>query len=176
MENLLKCDGRSFSAKIHGEEVTGKIRVENGYVYLCQDEKEGAYCKNKHGYMFSWGVRYGEKEDLDDNYVSDFKLIPLTEKEIEQYKDWQVGDVLKLLDEYEKDFDELSEVIFRSGELVVLKNKDGEASENYTCDQLYKYGYRLFPQEIEEEITELTMEEIAEKFGLPVDKIRVKKD
>lgn len=176
MKNLLSCNGRLFSAKINGDKVTGRIRVEDGSVYLCQNKRDGSSCDDKLGYKYSWIVDDGSEEKLSNNNVSCFKLIPLTAKEIEQYKDWQVGDVLELLDEHEKDFDERHEVIFRSGELVVLKNKDGEASENYTCDQLYKYGYRLVSQEIDEEITEVTMDEIAEKFGLPVDKIRVKKD
>ena len=178
MKNLLNCNGRFFSAKIHGNKVIGRIRVEDGCVYLCQNERDGKDCEDKMGYKYSWCVGSGEKEELTNEHVYDFKLTPLTSEYIEKYKEWQVGDVLELLDEHEKDFDERNEVIFRSGELVVLKNKDGEASENYTCDQLYKYGYRLVPQEEygEKEITELTMDEIADKFGLPVDKIRVKKD
>ena len=102
----------------------------------------------------------------------------MTQKDIDEYKDWQVGDVVKLLDEYEIGFDEPHEVIFRSGELVVLKNKDGEASENYTCDQLHKYGFRLVPPKIEEdeEGVTLTKKEITEKFGIPVDKIHIKND
>lgn len=178
MKNLLNCNGRFFSAKISDDKVTGRIRVEDEHVYLCQDKRDGAYCKDRFGYKYSWFVEDGSEKSLAGNNVSCFKLTPSTAEEIEKYKDWQVGDVLELLDEHEKDFDERHEVIFRSGELVVLKNKDGEASENYTCDQLYKYGYRLVLQEEdgEKEITELTMDEIADKFGLPVDKIRVKKD
>lgn len=178
MKNLLHYNSRFFSAKIQDDEVTGRIRVENGRVYLCQDKRDGASCECRLGYKYSWLVGDGSEEKLASNDVSCFKLINLTAEEIKQYKDWQAGDVLELLDEHEKEFDERHEVIFRSGELVVLKNKDGEASENYTRDQLYKYGYRLVFQEEdgEKEITELTMDEIAEKFGLPVDKIRVKKD
>lgn len=177
MKNLLNCNGRFFSAKIYEDEVIGRIRVENEQVYLCQNKRDGKDCENKMGYKYSWRVGSGEKEELTNEYVYDFKLTPLTSEYIEKYKDWQVGDVVELLDEHEKEFDERHKVIFRSGELVVLKNKDGEASENYTCDQLYKYGYRLFQPEMEEEkITELTMDEIAKKFGIPVDKIRIKND
>lgn len=178
MENLLNCNGQFFLAKIKGEVVTGRITVEDGYAYLCQDIFDGKDCLNKRGYKYSWIVRDGSKKGLTENKVSYFKLIPSLPEYIEQYKDWRVGDVVKLLDEYEIGFDEPHEVIFRSGELVILKNKDGEASENYTCDQLHKYGFRLVPPKIEEyeqEVT-LTMDEIAEKFGIPVDKIRIKND
>lgn len=178
MENLLNCNGLRFSAKIKDEGVTGIITVEDGYVYLCQDKLDGKDCIDKKGYKYSWSVKDGSKESLSNNSVRKFKIIDWSEEEIEKYKDWRVGNVVKLLDEYEKEFDELYEVIFRSGELVVLKNKDGEATGNYTCDQLYKYGYRLVPPKIEEDEEEviLTKEDIAEKFGIPVDKIRIKND
>lgn len=178
MENLLNCNGQFFSAKIKGEGVTGRITVEDGFVYLCQNKLDGKDCIDKKGYKYSWCVKDGSKESRWNNSVRKFKIINWGEEEIEKYKDWQVGDVVKLLHEYEKEFDELYEVIFRSGELVVLKNKDGEASDNYTCDQLYKYGYRLVPPKIEEDEEEviLTKEDIAEKFGIPVDKIRIKND
>lgn len=167
-----------FYAKINESPVSGKITVENGLVYLCQDEFDGSDCINKRGYKYSRCVATGNEKEIERNGVSSLKIFNMTQKDIDEYKDWQVGDVVKLLDEYEKEFDELHEVIFRSGELVILKNKDGEASENYTCDQLHKYGFRLVPPKIEEDEQEvtLTMEEIAEKFGIPVDKISVKND
>lgn len=178
MENLLNCNGLRFSAKIKGSYVEGKITVEDGEVYLCQNKFDGLDCTNKRGYKYSWTVGIGDEIELENNRVSSLKIFNLTQKDIDEYKDWKVGDVVELLDEHEKEFDELYEVIFRSGELVVLKNKDGEASENYTCDQLYKYGFRLVPPKIEEdeEGVTLTMNEIAEKFGIPVDKIRIKND
>lgn len=173
MENLLNCNGLRFSAKIKGSDVEGKTTVEDRCVYLCQNEFDGIDCANKRGYKYSWRVGIGDKTGLGINNVNDLKIFNLTQKDIDEYKDWQVGDVVKLLDEYEKEFGELYEVIFRSGELVILKNKDGEATGNYTCDQLHKCGFRLVPPKIEEVI--LTKEEI-EKFGIPVDKIRIKND
>lgn len=172
MKNLLHCNGRFFSAKIQDDKVTGRIRVENERVYLCQDKKNGASCEDKLGYKYSWIVDDGSEEKLASNNVSCFKLTLLTAEEIEKYKDWKVRDKIRM------DDDKIFEVIFQSGELVVLKDVEtGKASANYTCDELYNMGYRFFQPEMEEkEITELTMDEIAEKFGLPVDKIRVKKD
>mgnify|MGYP007113991378 CR=1 FL=1 len=178
MENLLNCNGMRFYAKIKESPVSGKITVENGLVYLCQDEFDGSDCINKRGYKYSRCVATGNEKEIERNGVSSLKIFNMTQKDIDEYKDWQVGDVVKLLDEYEIGFDEPHEVIFRSGELVVLKNKDGEASENYTCDQLHKYGFRLVPPKIEEdeEGVTLTKKEITEKFGIPVDKIHIKND
>lgn len=70
------------------------------------------------------------------------------------------------------------EVIFRCGELVVGKFIDtGRALTNYTCDELYEDGYRLIVDPApEEEIVEVTMDEIAGKMGVPVERLRVKKE
>ena len=60
----------------------------------------------------------------------------LTASEIEAYKDWQVGDKITKSGM-------TMEVIFRSGKLVVCELANGAASFNYTCDELYNFGYRL---------------------------------
>ena len=52
MENLLNCDGKRFACEIYGIEVTGIITVEDGQVYLCQNEKSGGACRDKKGYSY----------------------------------------------------------------------------------------------------------------------------
>lgn len=94
MNNLLNCNGRRFSANIAGTETSGKIRVEDGSVYLCQNDKRGAPCADKLDFKFSWTVGEGTPEKLVENSVTDFKLAPMTAEEIEAYKDWQVGNVI----------------------------------------------------------------------------------
>ena len=84
MENLLKCNGRRFRAKIEGVKCYGKIRVEDGLVYLCQNEKDGKSCYNKFGYKYSWV--------MPSSSVSELELYSTTATEIDAYKDWQVGD------------------------------------------------------------------------------------
>lgn len=170
MENLLKCDGRRFRAKIDGTPCEGKIRVEDAHVLLCQDKKNGAFCKDKLGYKYAWCIAYGSEEDITSHSVTDFQLLGMTAAEIEAYKDWQVGDKVS-------NGKFTIEVIFRSGELVVCKNEEGSAMSNLTCDELYLCGYRLVADpEPEDETVELTMDEIAEKVGIPVEKLRIKKD
>lgn len=177
MDNLLNSNGRRFRCKIAGTPVEGKIRVEGDYAYLCQDKKSGTDCTDKLGYKYSWIVHTGSASALDLNLVTDFQLLPMTAAEIEAYKDWQVGDKINC-------DGILREVIFRSGELVVCKElndmgfwKKGYASANYTCDELYNKGYRLVAEPVEEEeVVEVTMDEIAEKMGVPVERLRVKKE
>lgn len=171
MENLLKCDGRRFRAKIGDVKCDGKIRVENGRVYMCQNVADGTdRCKNKLGYMFAWCIGCGCEKDIENNGVTDFRLIGMTAAEIEAYKDWQVGDKVT-------DVIRVWEVIFRSGELVVCKDKDGDATGNYTCNELYRRGFRLVADpEPEDETVELTLDQIAKKVGIPVEKLRIKKE
>lgn len=178
MENLLQCDGRRFRCKINETPAEGRIRVEDNNVYLCQNEMDGAEADNKFGYKYSWSVSSGSKESLALNHISDFVLIPSTPDEIESYKDWQVGDKIRCdagvasltLGLY-------GEIIFRCGELVVAKFRDC-ASPNFTCDDLHRVGYRLDiePLSEEEKTIEISMDEIAEKWGISKDQLRIKKE
>lgn len=171
MENLLSCDGRRFRCKITGTPVEGRVRVEGDRVYLCQNKCDGNDADDKLGYKYSWEVTSGFKQ----NHVTEFKILPsCTAEEIEAYKDWQVGDRLRKKDGLPRTI----EVIFRCGELVVGKFIDtGKALTNYTCDELYKDGLRLAVDPAPEEgIVEVTMDEIAEKMGVPVEWLHVKKE
>ena len=168
MENLLNCKGRRFKCKIDGDCVKGKIQVEENRVFLCQNIKNGGVCTNKLGYEYSWYVETGSEYHLLSYGISNFKLIDMTKEDIENYKDWQVGD--KII--HEEGFK--SKIIFRSGELVVFKHDNGYASGNYTVKELYDEGWRLDETPIEEPIIEMTMEEIAKLKGIPVEKLRIK--
>lgn len=170
MENLLNCDGRKFKATIKGIQCEGEVSVVDGCVFLCQNKVEGASCSDKRGYKFSWKVATGSSDELSFNGVGMFSLPPRTASEIAEYKDFQVGDKISK-------GDCTWNVIFRSGKLLVCENEGGNATHNYTCDELYNSGWRLVaePEPEDDSIVELTIEEIAEKFGINPDKIRIKK-
>lgn len=170
MKNLLNYSGRRFRCKLHGKPVEGKIQVEHGYVFLCQNEIDGCRARNKLGYKYSYSVDSGFDEDLKIYNVSDFALL-MTAEEIEEYKDWQVGDkITKGRDVFE--------VIFRSGEVVILKNNDGLAEGPFTCDEIYNDGGRLVaePTPESDDSVEVSMAEVAEKLGVSVEKLRIKKE
>lgn len=170
MKNLLNYSGRRFRCKIYGKPVEGKIQVEHGHVFLCQNEIDGCRARNTLGYKYSYTVDSGFDEDLKIYNVSDFALL-MTAEEIEEYKDWQVGD------EITKGRD-VFEVIFRSGEVVILKNNDGLAEGPFTCDEIYNDGGRLVaePTPESDDSVEVSMAEVAEKLGVPVEKLRIKKE
>lgn len=175
MENLLNCDGFYFKAKINNDEVAGRIRVECRLAFLCQNRWEGNEPADKLGYKYGWSVGNGNQTDLALGKVTDFHL--LTPEEADEYRDWHVGDMIESVVYGHR------EIIFRSGELVVPKNTySNQAEDNRTCEELYKAGYRLVLPDAQIEalkgekpaVKEVTLDEIAEKFGVPVGKIRVK--
>ena len=101
----------------------------------------------------------------------------MTAEEIEEYKDWQVGDLIKNKNGFKHNED--MEVIFRRDELVVCKFiPSGNATHNFTCDELYNLGCRLAIEPVPEsdDSVEVSMAEVAEKLGVPVEKLRIKKE
>lgn len=170
MENLLQCKGKKFKANINSLPAEGRIQVEEGSIYLCQNTRNGSSCEDKLGFEYSWCIGDGSEVALIRKGVSNLCIRPSTKEEAESFKDWQVGDKLV----YESD---TWEVIFRSGELVVCKIENGNATRNFTCDELYTLGFRLvYEPDPETEIVEVTMDEIAKMKGIPVERLHIKKE
>lgn len=83
--DLINKKGKLFYATINGKSIIGKIQVEDGCIYLCQNKKKGTECQNKFGYKYSWIVLSTSSPALDDFkdfLVEDFKLI---DKELRIY-------------------------------------------------------------------------------------------
>jgi hypothetical protein len=50
-------DGMEFTATICGTETSGRISIDSdGCIYLCQNDCDGAYVENRHGYKYSWKI------------------------------------------------------------------------------------------------------------------------
>lgn len=136
--------------------------------FLCQNIRDGGECEDKLGYTYSWYVGTGDKDYLLMNKITNFEIVGMTKEEIENYKDWQVGDKI-----IHKDGTK-GEIIFRSGKFVVFTFNDNVAYSNFTINGLYNRGWRLDEKPIEESFVEMTMEEIAKLKGIPVEKLRIK--
>lgn len=76
MSGLTKERGKFFYAVIKGKNVIGRIQVESGCIYLCQNKVRGLECKDKLGYKYSWIV-YSLKP-----HIKGFRLI---DKELKTY-------------------------------------------------------------------------------------------
>lgn len=125
-------------------------------------DDSGRLCvmKDKSIYLFSniinaySGVIYpGDKKvySTNGNEVTDFEIVP---RDPETYMDWQVGDMVHL----ENPNCDFYQIIFRNGHLVAVSilNVDDEESlyGMFTCDELYRKGYRLVLTDIERQIIE----------------------
>ena len=127
-------DGGIVSGQIFPE-ATCHIRLDFGYkrIYLIDDDLSR--------------LIDGKSIELNCSLISDFEIEP---RDPETYRDWQVGD--RVCDK--KHRNAIREVIFRSGELVVMKTDANTACSNYTCDELFGCGYRLVLTDIEQQIIE----------------------
>ena len=140
--DLTKCVNCRFRAKVDGKEVEGRIAVEGDYLQF-------SYLYGRYETCYSMLISYYWEHGKVD-YFDDFELVP---RDPEAYRDWQVGDRVNISDTHTC-WEELVEVIFRSGELVVCKDSENNATETKTCDQLYREGGRLVLTDIEQQIIE----------------------
>jgi len=73
----------TFTAEIEGTKTSGKVQYEDGRYYLCQNDNDGAYCRNKKGFKYSWFVNgCGE--------INNLKFI-----KVEKLEEWKENDVIE---------------------------------------------------------------------------------
>ena len=63
--------GDRFTAEIKGVKCEGKIhKRKGGYIYLCQNKKDGEDAPNKHGYKYSWSILEGTLDQLRYTWIN----------------------------------------------------------------------------------------------------------
>lgn len=136
--DLTKCNNCRYKAKIDGIVTTGIVSAKDGI---------NAFLKNEQGYDVGCLTGAG-LVDSDNRPITDFEIVPRVP---ETYRDWQVGD--KIIRN-----DGVYTVIFRCGEVVLYKHEGPDGSRccscSYTCEELFRYGYRLVLTDIEKQIIE----------------------
>ena len=140
--DLAKCVNCRFRAKVDGKEKTGRIQVIDGCIKFWFDYHNELNDIIHHAVHMEHYRLHGIGDFFDD-----FEIVP---RDPETYKDWQVGD--RVCDNKHRNVSR--EVIFRSGELVVMKTNANTACSNYTCDELFGCGFRLVLTDIERQIIE----------------------
>ena len=117
--DLTKCNNCRFRAKVDGKEKTGSIQVIDGCIKFWFDHHNELNDIIHHTVHLEYYRLHGIGDFFDD-----FEIIP---RDPETYEDWQVGD--KATDPNEKWNDSAyKEIIFRSGELVICKDGNGDIS------------------------------------------------
>lgn len=139
--DLTKCNNCRFRAKVDGKEKTGSIQVIGGCINFWFDHH------NELNDIVH--LEYYRLHGIGD-FFDDFEIVP---RDPETYRDWQVGDKARNPRDNWSD-SAYKEIIFRSGELVICKDGNGDISGGYTCGQLHRLGYRLVLTDIEQQIIE----------------------
>lgn len=170
MRDLKVSDARKrFKAIIRTTPVEGKIQLENGKYYLCQNERDGSRCSDKLGYKFSWSVESGSVKHLLGSEVKNLKVKGWTEKEIDEFKDFQIGDELISHRSYNR------VIVAKFGERLLLADTDDGKAVLLTAQELYDDDWRLNieHEEDEPETVELSVAEVAEKLGIDAKTLKI---
>jgi hypothetical protein len=108
---LLKLDGKTVRFDYRGKTYKGKIRVENGYIYLCQDEFAGAGCLDRLGFEYST-MLFESDGSQTSSPCANIRLYKKTLDDLEQ------GDIV--MDKYGE-----YKVLGVCGELYFIRGVDG---------------------------------------------------
>lgn len=101
LKDLWECHGRYFRCKIEDEECEGRISIDRGEIYLCQDILNGIDSKEKFGYDYSWEITLSAENILKDlpnnDDVSEFILLDNDSigAPLATLSDLRVGNVIK---------------------------------------------------------------------------------
>ena len=139
------------------------IRATNFWVYL--GEKDG-------NIFWTDNIHYYKYEGLEELTIEQFKEM-IKEEEV-----WKKGDILYTQNSYIKIIEILGDVCFHTGSHINIKNIDESVVIVNTISNLrINRKLKLYKpeQEKEENILELTLEEIAEKFNVDVKHLKIKK-
>jgi len=68
--------GQWFSAEIKGIKCWGKISIDpDGEVFLCQNVQNGCEAENNLGFEYSWTLDRGTPDEIEENQVTELKLL-----------------------------------------------------------------------------------------------------
>lgn len=113
------------------------------------------------GYCYDWRVDFDNYDGLNDE--NDLELVPKTLDNLE------VGDILTT------EVGNKRKVLGICGEVVFLSypNEPEIFKEGLTLKEIKDFAYKL---KEDSEIVELSMDEIASKLGIPVEKLKIKEE
>lgn len=142
-ELLRKCHGLRFRVTLCDKKEEGIIKVGEYGITLCYGAKDPGRL-----FIFERSKTLSFSEQSFGILPNDFEIVP---RDPETYHDWQVGDKIS------KNGDVYT-VIFRCGEVVLFEYREADRFRcyacPYTCEELFREGYRLVLTDIEKQIIE----------------------
>ena len=157
--------GQRVTCKIEGTQINdAKISIdEYGEVYVCQNKKDGCDTDDKLGYAYSWSIYGDDREPTSDSGLTDLIFL---DRPIE---DVQEGDVVDYKGARE------AKVLGKCGEVIFLSKTNCHSlyGQALTLEQLKEAGCTI-KQDTTPTLTEVTLQEVADKMGIPVDQLRIK--
>ncbi len=158
--------GQRCTCEIDGQKVTdAKISINgDGSIYICQNIKDGFEADDMFGYNYSWKLVNPNKDFKYGEALVTNLTLPRTIEDVEE------GDEIVSKDVGER------KVLGRCGQIVFLgRLLSNDAYENtYSIHDLKFRGYTIKFAERNSKLVEITMEEIADKFNIPLDQLRIK--
>lgn len=170
-----------YSRFKHGQRVTCKIKKrseypkyisdakisidEDGSLFICQNMCRGLSADNKLGYEYSWNITIGKKdftEGGDD--VTELKILDRTMDDLE------IGDEINTPTGNKT-------VLAVCGKLFFLSKTSlpDQLDDGYTLAEIMDRSGWILKQEVfVDPIKEFTLQEVADKMGIAVDKLRIK--
>lgn len=147
---------------------------------------KGYYGIGKQGRIEISSYKHNFDTILTEEKFLELSKETMTKQEIENYKDFKRGDILKHAEMLGRDKTfHFCKVVETLGDLIWISLLTGDVkniinnvnSQPYFRQNLYNANYRLYiPEEkIQEETLELTLEDIAAKYGKKVEEIKIKK-
>lgn len=152
--------GQKVKCTINGSKIDdAKISIDSDrQMFICQHIKDGCDADNKFGYKYSWTA--------DSPSVTNLRTVV----DKTNLEDMEVGDIL--IDKHNGEFKVLA--ICGQAFLTTGSNLIDASREWYSFQEATNKGCKFKDTPKEENLVELTLEEIAKKLCIPVDTLRIK--
>jgi hypothetical protein len=151
------------TCEIDGTKITdARISIDkDGTPFICQNEKIGMGTYDKLGYKYSWSLKKDFTSHLSAENIQVTNLRPFE-------KTW---DTLEVGDEIVDKGGSIRTVLGICGRVIFVSypnDKDSCLSGGYTKKGLIARGFTIVSPKVEEEVEELTMEELCKELGRTV--------
>jgi len=149
----------------------GTVSIDNGEIYVCQDELAGFKPREMFGYKYGYLISRVDRDSYRNS-----ETIANVEFVTRDIEDVVAGDIICNTEYHRRILERVGDVVFMSGTYGIDREIPKIPSNVYTENIRWfiENGYRLKEDNIEESVVELTLEEIASQLGIDSKSLRIK--